>query len=108
MKMTAKHRAGTNSAVGILACGIANEAHHGRHDTAADNGHDDERGAIFGVLPQIFDPQGKDGGVLNRHKCATQRQRQQAKMATAEGGDQTQNHGEQRVGWRALYAGRSG
>ena len=49
------------------------------------------------VLSQIFDPQRKNGWVLNRHKCAAKRQGQQADLATGEGGNQAQNHGKQGI-----------
>ncbi len=49
------------------------------------------------VSAKMLNPQREDGRVLNGHKGAAQGQGQQTDVAAAEGGEQTEQHGDKRI-----------
>ncbi len=95
--MMAKHSAGTSSAVGILPAASLTKPITGvtiPPPIMVMTINDEP----YLVSPaQMLNPQREDGRVLNGHKGAAQGQGQQTDVAAAEGGEQTEQHGDKRI-----------
>ena len=66
-------------------------AHHERDQSAADDGHHQERGTGLGVVAEAAQAHREDGRKLDRHEEAGRHQRVQADVAAGGRGDDAQH-----------------
>ena len=71
---------------------VSDPAHELRHQRAAHDGHDDERGGKFSLLAEAVNAEGKDGGEHDGHEEEAEKQGDQRDPTQFEDDDDHEDH----------------